>query len=85
MVGVRRVRCIIQSKLIIEFQNHLRGREESEADGVKLSAPLASWHILVAPGKTTRLQIFVGLTVKRDELTTVAHKIGKINVIRRFE
>src|SRR3989442_499160 len=85
MVGVRRVRCVVERKLVIEFQNHLRGWEKGDANGVKLPATLAGWQILIASGETASLQIFVSVTIKRHQLPAVAHEAAKVNVIRRFE
>src|SRR5689334_2318025 len=85
MVSARRVGRVVQRELVIHFQNQLRRREKSEANGVKLPATLAGWQILITSAETASLQILVSVTIKRHQLPAIAHDVAKVDVIRRFE
>jgi uncharacterized protein YdeI (YjbR/CyaY-like superfamily) len=55
MIRAGRVRRIVERELIVNFQDNLRHRENSKAEGVKLSLTLTGWQIVVGSGKSACL------------------------------
>src|SRR4029078_10162130 len=85
MICARRVRRIVERKLVVDFQDDLWRREKRHAQSVKLSLALTGWQVLVDSCESAGLQILVCVAIKRHEFPAVMHVVAEINMIRGFE
>src|SRR6478609_6719385 len=85
MICARRVRRIIERKLIVDFQDDLWRWEQSHAKSVKLSLALTGRQVLIDSCESAGLQILVRVAIKRHEFPAVVHVVAKINMIGGFE
>ena len=85
MIRARRVRRVVQSELVIEFQDNLGRGKGSDAERVELPFTLSGRQVGVASTEPAGLQVFISVTVEWDDFPSVTNEIGELDMISGFQ